>query len=81
MTSVETVIQAMVAAIGFVFGVIFIAKYREGRTAVNQLNREKIQGKQNEIEKQIYKKYDDMSLDELSKSSGSDSSDKSRSGS
>ena len=72
MSTIEKTLDAILAAIGFVLGLIVVSKYKEGREAVDQINREKIQGKQNEMEKSIYKKYDDMSLDDLSKSSGPD---------
>lgn len=77
MTSVEIILQAMAGAIGFVFCVIFYFKYQEGRKALTKLNSQTDEAKQNEMEKGIYKKYNDMSLDDLSNSSGRESGDKS----
>jgi len=65
----------------FYLSIIFVVKYREGRKAVDKLNRQTDEVKLNGMEQKIYKKYDGMSLDDLSNSSGRDSGDKSGSGS
>ena len=77
MTSVEIILQAMAGAVAFVLCIIFYFKYQEGRKALDKINSQTDEAKQHDFEAKIYKKYDDMSLDDLSNSSGSESGDKS----
>lgn len=66
---INTIFEWILGAISMVLGAIFIKKYEEGQKAVDKINRQETEGKMNEMEQKIYKKYDDTSLDDLVKSS------------